>query len=145
MTVIRNMKPEDVAEVAEMESQIFSMPWSAQGFLDALKLSNTIFMVAEEDGEIAGYIGMYISLDEGEITNVAVRMDMRCRGIGEQLVCVMKEEAGRRKVNTIVLEVRVSNAPAIHLYEKNGFVNRGVRKGFYELPKEDAYIMVYGQ
>lgn len=145
MIAIRDMRPEDTAAVAELEAQIFSMPWSRQGFLDALELENTIFLVAEEDARIVGYIGMYFSLDEGEITNVAVDQCMRCCGIGGMLIAELQKEAARRGLSSIVLEVRVSNEHAIRLYERNGFVNQGVRRGFYELPKEDAYIMIYGQ
>lgn len=145
MIAIRNMRQEDAAAVAELEAQIFSKPWSRQGFLDALKLENTIFLVAEEDARIVGYIGMYCSLDEGEITNVAVDSCMRCRGIGGRLIAAMQEKAGQRGIASIVLEVRVSNENAIRLYERNGFHKQGVRKSFYELPKEDAYIMIHGQ
>lgn len=145
MISIREMRREDVGAVAALEAQIFSKPWSERGFLDALALENTIFLVAEEDSEIIGYIGMYFSLDEGEITNVAVDPHMRCRGIGGMLIAAMQKEAAQRELASIVLEVRVSNEKAIRLYERNGFANQGVRKGFYELPKEDAYIMIYGQ
>lgn len=145
MISIRDMQQEDATAVAELEVQIFSKPWSRQGFLDALQLGNTVFLVAEEEGDIVGYIGMYFSLDEGEITNVAVDSRMRRRGVGEMLVKAMQKEAGQRGISSIVLEVRISNENAIRLYERNGFVNQGVRKGFYELPKEDAYIMIYGQ
>lgn len=145
MIFIREMRREDVDAVAVLEAQIFSRPWSRQGFLDALELENTIFFVAEEKGTVAGYIGMYVSIDEGEITNVAVAPHARCRGIGGMLVAAMQKEAARRELVSVVLEVRVSNESAIRLYKKNGFVNRGVRNGFYELPKEDAYIMIYGQ
>ena len=144
MITIRNMNATDVSSVAELEAKIFSQPWSEQGFLDTLQMSNTVFLVAEEDGMVVGYIGMYCSLDEGEITNVAVSSEKRCMGIGGKLIVAMKQEAERRGVTQIVLEVRVSNESAIRLYEKNGFVNQGIRKGFYELPKEDAYIMICG-
>ena len=84
---------------------------------------------------------MYLSLDEGEITNVAVDEAYRGQHIGTRLMEQLLEEGWRGGLESIVLEVRVSNAPAIHLYEKMGFENLGVRKGFYDLPKEDAYIM----
>ena len=145
MITIRKMQVKDALSVSRIEQEIFSKPWSYQGFVDALNLGNAIFFVAEEEGKIAGYIGMYMSLDEGEITNVAVTAKMRQRGIGGMLLSEMKKEAERRSIAKIILEVRVSNAGAIRLYERNGFKNCGVRKGFYELPKEDAYIMMYGQ
>lgn len=145
MITVRAMQEMDVEAVEKLEKEIFSMPWSVQGFLDALQLENTVFLVAEEKQEILGYIGMYFSLDEGEITNVAVAPRKRCRGIGELLIQEMKKEAQKHALSSIVLEVRVSNHSAIRLYERNGFVNLGIRKGFYEMPKEDAYIMYYGQ
>lgn len=145
MSTVRAMRSGDVPAVAELEAQIFSQPWSAQGFLDALALSDTVFLVAEEENRILGYIGMYLAVDEGEITNVAVDPNARRRGVGQELLLQIKREAKQRAVGRLVLEVRVSNEGAIALYEKNGFSVAGVRKGFYECPKEDAYIMIYGQ
>lgn len=145
MISIRTMEERDTEAVAELEAQIFSKPWSRKGFLDALHMEGTVFLVAEEDSKIAGYIGMYTAPPEGEITNVAVAPQMRCRGIGKSLIDGIKSEAKKHAVSSIILEVRVSNENAIRLYEKNGFTKQGVRKGFYELPKEDAYIMLYGQ
>lgn len=145
MITVRNMQMKDVWPVSRIEQEIFSKPWNYQGFVDALNLGNTIFLVAEEEGKIIGYIGMYLSLDEGEITNVAVAVTERQRGVGGLLLTEMKKEAERRSVARIVLEVRVSNDSAVRLYERSGFKNCGVRKGFYDMPKEDAYIMIYGQ
>lgn len=145
MIAIRAMCPADVAAVAEIEAQTFSQPWSRQGFLDALGLDGTLFLVAEEEGKVLGYIGMYSAFEEGEITNVAVDVSERCRGIGGMLLTEAQETAERRGLLRIVLEVRVSNEKAIHLYERYGFVKQGIRKGFYDFPKEDAYIMMYGQ
>lgn len=145
MITIRPMQMKDTAAVAAIEREIFSQPWSRQGFVDALNLGNTVFLTAEEGGRIVGYLGMYLSLDEGEITNVAVAAKERCRGIGGMLLAQAKKEAERRSAARLVLEVRVSNGSAIRLYERNGFTNRGIRNGFYEFPKEDAYIMIFGQ
>ena len=145
MILIREMQVKDADAVSRLEAQIFSQPWSRQGFVDSLNLGNTIFLVAEEEDRILGYIGMYFTMDEGEITNVAVNPLKRCHGVGGMLIDAMKREAEQRALARIVLEVRVSNQSAIRLYERSGFVNWGVRKGFYDLPKEDAYIMIYGQ
>lgn len=145
MISIRAMREQDVEAVAALEEQIFSMPWSRQGFSDALNQEGTVFLVAEENERILGYVGMYLALDEGEITNVAVAFESRQRGIGGQLIAELRKEAAQRGVERMVLEVRVSNENAIHLYEKNGFAKQGIRRGFYEKPKEDAYIMIYGQ
>jgi ribosomal-protein-alanine N-acetyltransferase len=91
--------------------------------------------------EVAGYIGMYLAMDEGEITNVAVAASARKRGIGKALIRELVEKAARRGISRIVLEVRVGNRPAIALYEQMGFRRIGTRKGFYDFPKEDADIM----
>ena len=145
MVVIRPMQQSDCKAVSELEKEVFSQPWSEQGFLDALKMKESIFLLADEEGNIAGYLGMYVALDEGEITNVAVAPSKRNAGIGDRLIKEILAQAKGKGVAQVVLEVRVSNAPAIHLYEKNGFRTCGIRKGFYEFPKEDAYIMMYNQ
>lgn len=139
--LIRCMTRADVPQVAEIERICFSRPWSENGFFDSLKLDYTEFLVAEEAGRIAGYIGIYYSVDEGEITNVAVHPDMRGKGTGKCLVQAMIEAAKKKQVQRIILEVRQSNEAAIHVYEQNGFAPIGVRRGFYDLPKEDALIM----
>ena len=87
---------------------------------------------------------MYLAMDEGEITNVAVAPVERCHGVGGMLLTELLKIAENKGVARIVLEVRTSNDSAIRLYERNGFVQCGMRKGFYEFPKEDAYVMVHG-
>lgn len=150
--MIRRMRPEDVAGAAEIERLTFSAPWSEKGFLDALENVNAVFFVAEEEavnscGDVAsvilGYIGMYVSIDEGEITNVAVGQHFRGGGVGKALIEKILSYAGANQITRIVLEVRVSNAAAIGLYAKYGFAKVGTRKGFYEFPKEDADIMIW--
>lgn len=143
MISVRRMQEADAEAVSKIEADVFSRPWSKMGFLDAINLENTIFLIAEEDKKILGYVGMYISLDEGEITNVAVSSEARGRGIGQNLIERLKREAEQKSIAQIILEVRVSNASAIRLYQRNGFVICGIRKGFYDFPKEDAYIMTY--
>lgn len=139
--IIRTMQKGDVAAVAALEAQIFSMPWSAAGFADTLLREDVIFLVAYEQDELLGYVGIYCTLDEGEITNVAVAPSARRRGIARALLTELKQQLACRNVAQIVLEVRVSNEPAIRLYEQMGFSVLGVRKNFYEKPTEDAYIM----
>ena len=139
--IIRTMQKGDVAAVAALEAQIFPMPWSAAGFADTLPREDVIFLVAYEQDELLGYVGIYCTLDEGEITNVAVAPAARRRGIARALLTELKQQLACRNVARIVLEVRVSNEPAIRLYEQLGFSVLGVRKNFYEKPTEDAYIM----
>ena len=117
MLTVRRMTQADCVKAAQLEKEIFSQPWSEQGFLDAISMEQNIFLVAEDVGEICGYIGMYQALDEGEITNVAVSPEKRNAGIGWKLMQAALETAKEQGISRVVLEVRVSNASAIHLYE----------------------------
>ena len=129
--------------MANIEKSIFSQPWSKKGFLEAYNQKQNIILVADEEGEICGYICMYVSFDEGEITNVAVKEKYRGRGLGKAIVKDLLDRAAKANVSRCILEVRKSNAPAISLYKKMNFNEIGVRKGFYDFPKEDALIMEY--
>lgn len=138
---IRHMTVEDVPAVAMIEKACFSQPWSEQGFLDGMNHSATFFVAEDDEGNVTGYIGMYICAPEGEITNVAVAEAARGSGVGAALVAAMQQWATGNGVERIILEVRVTNDPAIHVYEKKGFHTIGVRKNFYRFPTEDAGIM----
>lgn len=138
--IIREITKADIPAVAAIEKKCFSQPWSEQGFLEGIQAS-AIFLVAEEQNKIVGYIGMYVSVPEGEITNVAVAPENRGTGIGKALVDAMKQRALACGVTRIVLEVRFSNKPAIHVYETLGFRVLGIRKNFYQFPTEDAFVM----
>lgn len=151
--LIRKMTLEDVREVVSIEKQCFSLPWSEKSFEDSISREDTIFLVCVDSQKdeasveesvasvITGYIGMYLSFDEASITNVAVAPEFRKKGCGEQLVIAAKKTAKEANAERIILEVRVSNVPAISLYKRNGFEELGIRKQFYEHPVEDAYIM----
>ena len=141
--IIRKMTLDDVKKVAEIEKECFSLPWSEASFEDSLAREDTVFLVCE-DTEVVGYVGMYLSFEEGEITNVAVTPAYRKRGCGNLLMEAIAKEAKERAAQCIILEVRVSNAPAISLYKKHGFEEIGIRKNFYEHPTEDAIIMKVG-
>lgn len=91
MITVRAMQVKDAEQVSELERMIFSQPWSYQGFVDSLSLPNTVFLVAEENNKILGYIGMYLSIDEGEITNVAVSPEMRCPWYWRHAACGSKK------------------------------------------------------
>lgn len=105
------------------------------------ELGKGIFLVAEQDGAVAGYVGCQTVLDEGYITNVAVSPDCRRQGIGRALIAELTERAKRAGLAFVTLEARESNAPAITLYEGAGFRRVGVRKNFYTAPAEDAVLM----
>ena len=135
------MKKEDIAQVAEMEKEIFSIPWSEKSFYDSLSNENTLYVVAQEGDIIAAYSGMYLSWKEGNITNVAVGKKYRRKHIASRLITFLLEEAKERGITDVTLEVRETNVPAICLYETLGFAEAGIRKNFYEKPTENALIM----
>lgn len=127
--------------MSRIEAESFSMPWSPKDFQDLLTRDYCIYLTALADGEVAGCCGMTNLCQEGNIDNVVVAERFRNRGIAcamlKELIAV-GEKAG---ITDFTLEVRVSNAAAIHLYEKFGFVSEGIRPHFYEKPTEDASIM----
>lgn len=139
--IIRELTAADVEAVSRIEEAVFSMPWKQDDFLAMVEADYAHYFVAEEDGEIAGYCGVRNMAGEGEITNVAVAGQFRRRGIGRRLMEYMLRKAPSFGIGDLTLEVRVSNAPAISLYESLGFHQEGVRPDFYEKPKEDALIM----
>lgn len=129
--------------VAELERRCFSQPWSREVLQEELESAHTHWFVAEgADGAVLGYLGCRFVADEGEITNVAVSPECRSGGIGGLLVGRAMALAAERGVSAVWLEVRISNYAAIHLYEKHGFRIVGRRRGYYQEPDEDAYVMV---
>ena len=138
---IESMTVDDIAQVAEIERQIFSIPWSEKAFRDSMESDNTIYIVAKENDNVAGYAGMYLSFEEVNITNVAVNPLSRRKGIGEKIVRDILNRAYEKGVRDVFLEVRETNSVAIALYEKIGFKEEGIRKNFYDKPRENALIM----
>lgn len=141
MITYRRMRREDVPFISRLEEETFSMPWSAESFLRMIEQEDTAYFVAEEDGRILGGCGLLLIAGEGNITNVVVAPGARRRGVATGLLTYLMEEGDRSGLTAYTLEVRVSNAAAIGLYEKLGFVSEGVRPRFYEKPTEDALIM----
>ena len=139
--VIRRMETTDVKEVALIEQESFHDAWSEKSFLDAILEKDNIYMVATDDNKIVGYCGMWGIQGEGNIYNVCVKKEKRGQGVGDRLFQAFLEEGEQKGLKAFTLEVRVSNESAIRLYEKYGFENAGIRKNFYDNPKEDAMIM----
>ena len=139
--VIREMQAADVEAASRIESEAFSMPWSARDFLEMVEADYAYYYVAELEGEIVGCCGIRNMAGEGEITNVVVAASHREKGIGRRMMEYMLERAGENGMGDCTLEVRVSNQPAIRLYEGLGFKGEGIRPNFYEKPREDALIM----
>lgn len=139
--VIREMTVDDLDTVVEIEKECFSVPWSRQGFMDALQKTDAYYIVAVADDRVVGYCGAYGVCDEADINQVAVTGNYRRSGIGERMVGQLLDGLTQRGYLYTTLEVRKSNTAAIALYEKLGFVSEGIRKNFYEKPTEDAVIM----
>lgn len=139
---LQNMSSEDIAQVCEIENLSFATPWSRESFESEISENSLArYLVARLDGKVVAYGGMWIVLDEGHITNIAVHPDYRGRKIGEKLVQAMLQAARDCRVLNITLEVRASNNIARNLYNKLGFVDSGIRKGYYADTGEDAVIM----
>lgn len=141
MMRITEMKAHHVSQVAELEKLCFSDPWSESSIASELKNPLSLWLVAEEAGEIMGYIGSQSVPPESDVMNVAVAPEHRRLGIAQKLVSALCEELAKAGNDSLTLEVRASNTPAIALYEKLGFAQVGLRKNYYRNPREDALIL----
>jgi len=141
MMRITEMKAHHVPQVAELEKICFSAPWSEASIAHELKTGYSFWFVAEDDGKVAGYIGSQVAFPEADVMNVAVRPEYRRRGIGQILVEMLTTHLRNMDCESLTLEVRASNLPAITLYEKLGFTQVGRRPNYYRDPKEDALIL----
>mgnify|MGYP001554455029 CR=1 FL=1 len=136
------MTPGDLSAVMDIENNNHPYPWSKQIMSDCFK-ENYISYVYILDGEIIGYLVQTFAADESNILNVCVESRFRSNGFADQLMHKAINCCREMKNSSIFLEVRASNAPAINLYHKHGFVEVGVRKGYYptEQGREDAIVM----
>ena len=136
------MNADHLDEVAELERICFSMPWSRNMLAEELDNMLSAFLVALDDNDrVVGYAGVQVILDEGYITNIAVRPECRRQGIAAKLLQVFLDFAKTNQLSFLTLEVRASNYDAIALYGSRGFRSMGRRKNYYEHPREDALIM----
>ncbi len=137
------MTNEHLDEVAALERECFSTPWSRNMLAEELENACSAFLVALDaaDGSVVGYAGLLAIAGEGYITNVAVRPESRRGGVAGQLLDVFIRFAEGSGLAFLTLEVRAGNYPAIALYGSRGFRGVGRRKNYYEHPKEDAIIM----
>ncbi|NIR42516.1 MAG: ribosomal protein S18-alanine N-acetyltransferase [Gemmatimonadetes bacterium] len=138
---IRRMDEADLDAVLRIERASFSTPWSRNSFLNLLRRSDTDLWVAEIDGAVVGHAVLWYVGFEGELGNLAVAPDWRRHGLGSYLLDWALEGTRRRDIDTVFLEVRVSNRAAQDLYERRGFRRVGVRRRYYREPVEDALVM----
>lgn len=139
--IIRKMNLGDVSAIAELEKLCFSDPWSENSIASEIENPLSYWLVAEMDGVVVGYVGSQTVLDASDMMNLAVSPDYRRQGIGQALLNALVSHLQQNKVIALLLEVRVSNTPAIALYESLGFVQVGRRPKYYHNPREDALIL----
>ena len=139
---IRDAESAHIPQIEALERLCFSLPWTAEALCSQLKDGQHEFIAAfDAQDRVLGYVGMMFVLDEGYISNVAVDPDYRRRGIADALIERLCELCKEHALAFVSLEVRAGNAPAIALYEKHGFQKAGLRRSYYERPREDALIM----
>ena len=139
--IITNMCEQHVSQVAELEKLCFSDPWSESSVASELNNQLALWLVAEDNGRVAGYVGSQTVMGESDMMNVAVHPDYRKQGIATTLIVGLVEELRKRESRCLTLEVRASNENAISLYQKLEFQQVGCRKNYYRNPKEDALIL----
>lgn len=131
----------DVPGVVRLERQLFSDPWPEQVFYEDIVSPYSYPFVIEWNGTLAGYAILWVGVDEGHLTNIAVGKNYQRKAIAKQLLSYILQLAASLELAQIVLEVRPSNLPAIKLYESFGFERLTIRKGYYKNPAEDCLVM----
>jgi ribosomal-protein-alanine N-acetyltransferase len=140
--VIRRMEMKDLDDIEEVEKLSFPTPWSRASFINELKKNVFArYFVVEHENRVIGYGGMWLVVDEAHVTNIAIHPDFRGRRLGERLMRELMMFACRSGASSMTLEVRRSNEAAKQLYRKLGFVEEGIRPGYYTDNGEDAIIM----
>lgn len=140
MTII-DATEKQFPQIAQIEKLCFSDPWTEEQIAAQRTGENHVFLAAVESGETLGYISLMHVLDEGYIGNVAVAPEYRRRGVGKALVGAMTARAEALDLTFLTLEVREGNLPARALYAQCGYRDVGLRKNYYEKPRENAVLM----
>ena len=138
--IAREWTKSDISQIAEIEKQCFSDPWSEQAFESGMNSPFFYGILFEEGGQVCAYACEMVIFEDAEILNVAVAPSFRRRGLGKELMLALENYAKNKGAERLLLEVREGNIPARGLYEKQGFEAYGVRKNYYE-DGENAVIM----
>lgn len=138
---IVKMSAAHVPQVARLERLCFCDPWSEKSIASELQNPLSLWLVAQEDGRVLGYVGSQTVLDESDMMNVAVDPEFRRQGIARALIEALIAALAEGGSRCLRLEVRVSNESARSLYERMGFRKLGLRKNYYQNPREDALIL----
>ena len=135
------LRPASRGDLAALERRAFDDPWSEAQLRTALDWSGALAFVADDRGDVVGYVLGRVIVDEGEILSIALSPERRREGIGRQLLDTAIAAMVERGAHSAWLEVRESNSAARQLYQLAGFVATGVRPGYYRHPEEDALIL----
>ncbi|MGB4504349.1 MAG: ribosomal protein S18-alanine N-acetyltransferase [Syntrophaceticus sp.] len=139
---IRLMEKRDIEQVLLIEQCSFPAPWAVEAYLSELNNKFARYFVLVEQERVIGYAGMWLFAGESHITTIAVHPDYRSRGYGRLLMMTLIEYSKEHGVDTMILEVRVSNSTAIKLYTSLGFKRIGIRRNYYLETHEDAIVML---
>lgn len=140
--LIRKMTPADIPVVVAMEKEIFPDPWSENIFTEQLEEPNWGALVAESQSGIIGYACYYVAIQESHLTNIATLPEYRRKSVAKQLLENILTIVTEKGCEFLLLEVRPSNTAAIEFYKRYGFKYLYSRPGYYQKPKEDAWVMV---
>ena len=138
--IAREWTKSDISQIAEIEKQCFSDPWSEQAFESGMNSPFFYGILFEEGGQVCAYACEMVIFEDAEILNVAVVPSFRRQGLGKELMLSLENYAKNKGAERLLLEVREGNIPARGLYEKQGFEAYGVRKNYYE-DGENAVVM----
>lgn len=140
--IIRRMREKDLDRIMKVEKGAFTTPWSRESFLlEITKNQLARYLIAEVDGLVVGYGGIWLILDEGHITNIAVDKEYRRLGIGKRILEELIGLCKKCNIVAMTLEVRQNNEPAKNLYKEYEFIEYGIRPNYYADVKQDAIVM----
>lgn len=131
----------DSKQLAELDKECFSVPWTEKAFFNETKNEMAYYVIAKDNDDVIGYAGFWKVLDEGQITNIAVKEHFRGQGIAKKMLDLLIKKALENEITRLSLEVRESNVSAIGLYLSKGFKKVGQRKNYYKSPQENAVLM----
>ena len=141
MLVVRNAVEADVEVIAVLEKATFSDAWTTESIYDTFRQKQAFIVCAEKDEKFAGYCIVYFVLDEAEIVRIAVDASCRRQGVGRELLDQVQQICQEKGISHLLLDVRESNNTARAFYRDYGFGIDGIRKNFYDSPRENAVLM----
>lgn len=141
MLIVRNMVETDLDAIAELEAATFTDPWTLKSIYNTFCQKQAFIVTAENDGKAVGYCIVYFVPDEGEIARIAVDALCRRQGVGRKILEQVSQICRDKGIARLMLDVRESNESARNFYLNYGFQEDGMRRNFYDMPKENAILM----